>query len=67
MLQATICDDVALDTLTFCEDRLGPAEVNVSRGQIIEALVIAGIIFDEGGDLPLAIARQVIVVGSRIP
>lgn len=64
MLQATVCDGVALDTLTFCEDRLSSAEVDVSRGQIVDALVIAGMIvmFDEGGDLPLEIARQVIVV-----
>ncbi len=59
MLQATVCDGGKLDALTFCEDRLGPAEVDVSRGQIVDALVIADMIvmFDEGGDLPLEIAR----------
>ena len=55
MLQATVCDGVALDALTFGEDSLSPAEVDISRGQIADALVIADMIvmFDEGGDLPL--------------
>ena len=48
-----------LDALTFGEDRLGSAEVDVSRGQIVDALVIADmiVVFDEGGDLPFEIAR----------
>ena len=64
MLQATVCDGVAFDALTFCEDGLSSAEVDISRGQIVDALVTADMIvmFDEGGDLPLEIARQVIVV-----
>jgi hypothetical protein len=40
MLQATVCDGVAFDALTFCEDRLSSAEVDVSRGQIVDVLVI---------------------------
>lgn len=63
MLQATVCDGVALDALTFCEDGLGPAEVDASRGQIVDTLVTADkiVMLDEGGDLSLTIVRQVIV------
>jgi hypothetical protein len=62
MLQATVCDRVALDAVSFCENRLGPAEVDVSRGQIVDALMIADMIvmLDEGADLPLEIARQIV-------
>ena len=64
MLQATVCDGGKLDALAFCEDRLGPAEVDVGRGEVVDALVIADVIvvLDEGGDLPFEIAGQVIVV-----
>ena len=64
MLQAAVCDGCTLDAFTFGEDRLSPAEVDVGRGEIIEALVIADvvIVLDEGFDLPLEIAGQVIVL-----
>ena len=64
MLQATVCDGCTLDALTFGEDCLGPAEVDVGRGEIVDALVIADVVvvLDEGADLPFEIAGQVIVV-----
>ena len=73
MLQATVCDGVAFDALTLGQDFRGSAEVDVSRGQIVDALVIADMIvmFDEGGDLPLGMASSVVddrdleVVGQR--
>jgi hypothetical protein len=63
MLQATVCDGLALNALTFGEDGLGPAEVDVSRGQIVDTLVIVDVIvvLDEGADLRLEIARQAIL------
>lgn len=53
MLQATVCGD-----------GLGPVEVDVGWGQIVDAFMIAVVIIvlDEGADLPLEIARQVVVV-----
>ena len=64
MLQATVCDGSKLDAFAFCEDRLRSAEVDVSRREVVDALMIADVIvvLDEGGDLPFEIARQVIVV-----
>jgi hypothetical protein len=64
MLQATVCDCLALDPLAFEEDGLPASEVDVSRGKIVEALVIAGMVVvrHEGGDLAFEIAGQVVVL-----
>ncbi len=53
MLQATVCDCLALDPFAFEEDGLSAPEVDVSRGEIVEALVIAGMVVvrHEGGDI----------------
>ena len=44
MLQAVIGDCLAFDPFTFEEDGLGPSEVDVSRGEIAQALMIAGVV-----------------------
>ena len=64
MLQATVCDCLALDPFAFEEDGLGPSEVDVGRGEIAEALVIAGMVVmrHEGRDLTFEIAGQVVVL-----
>jgi hypothetical protein len=41
MLQATVCDCLALDPFAVEEDGLSAPEVDVSWGKIVEALVIA--------------------------
>ncbi len=53
MLQTTICDGLAFDPFAFEEDGLGPPEVDVSRSEIAEALVIASmvVVLDESRDL----------------
>jgi hypothetical protein len=50
MLQAAVCDGVTLDAFAFCEDRLGPAEVDIGWCEVVDALMIADLIvvFDEG-------------------
>src|SRR6478672_71871 len=64
MLQAAVSDGGALDTIAFGEDRLCPAEVNVSRREIVDAFVITDVVvvLDEGADLSFEISRQVIVI-----
>ena len=64
MLQATVCECLALDPFAFEEDGLSASEVDVSRGKIVEALVIAGMVVvrHEGGDLAFEIAGQVVVL-----
>ena len=41
MLQATVCDCLLLDPFAFEEDGLSAFEVDVSRGKIVEALMMA--------------------------
>ena len=63
MLQATVCDCLALDPFAFEEDDLGSSEVDVGRREIAQALVIAGMVVmsHEGRDLTFEIAGQVVV------
>ena len=60
VLQATVCDCLALDPFAFEEDGLSAPEVDVSWGKIVEALVIAGmvVVSHEGRDLTFEIAAQ---------
>ena len=64
MLQATVGDCLALDPFAFEEDGLSPSEVDVSRREIVQALVIAGMVVmrHEGRDLAFEIAGQVVVL-----
>jgi hypothetical protein len=53
MLQAAVCYDCTRDASTLDEDCFGPAEVDVGRGEIVQALVITDVVvvLDEGVDL----------------
>jgi hypothetical protein len=64
MLQATVCDCLALDPFAFEEDGLGAPEVDVGGGKIVEALVIAGMVVmrHEGRDLAFEVAGEVVVL-----
>ncbi|MGY4403892.1 hypothetical protein ACVIYL_004695 [Bradyrhizobium sp. USDA 3315] len=64
MLQAAVRDGVALDAFAFCEDHPSPAEVDIGRREVIDALMAADVIvvFDEGPDLSFEVAGQVVVV-----
>ena len=64
MFQTTIGDGLAFDPFAFEEDGLGPPEVNVSRSEIAEALVIASmvVVLDEGRDLAFEIAGWVVML-----
>ena len=64
MLQTAIGDGLALDPFAFEEDGLSAPEVDVSRSEIAEALVIAGmvVVLDEGRDLAFEIAGLVVVL-----
>src|ERR1700729_3265914 len=64
VLQATVCDCLALDPFAFEEDGLSALEVDVSWGKIVEALVIAGMVVmrHEGRDLAFEVAGQVVVL-----
>ena len=63
MEQAALSDGLAFDPFPFQHDGMAAPEVNVGRGQIAEALVVAAVIvvFDEGRDLGFKITRQEVV------
>ena len=64
MLQATAGDGLAFDPFAFEEDALGPSKIDVGGREIVEALVISGVIIslDESRDLPFEISRQIIML-----
>ena len=53
--QAPLADDRSLDALSFFKDGWASAEVDIGRGQIIDALVIpdGAVVLDEVVDLGL--------------
>ena len=57
-------DGSALDALPLQQDSLPPAEIDISRGQIVQALVIAPVVIllDKLLDLSLQRARQIIIL-----
>jgi hypothetical protein len=59
VLQATVRDGGKFDASAFCENRLGPAEVDVCRRQVVDTFMVAGVIvvLDEGANLSFEIAR----------
>ena len=64
MLQAAVGDGLAFDPFAFEEDAFGPSKIDVTGREIVEALVISGVIvpLDEDGDLPFEVAGQVVVL-----
>src|SRR5271157_3975282 len=64
MLQAAVGDGLAFDPFAFEEDAFGPSKIDVSGREIVEALVISGVIvpLDEGGDLPFEVAGQIVML-----
>ncbi len=64
MLQAPMLDGLSCDPFSFQRDGLAPPEVDVDRGQIVQALMITVVVVvsDEGLDLGFEIARQIVVL-----
>src|ERR687891_2750162 len=64
VLQAALLDGVSLDRFSFQQNGPASPEVDVGRRQIVEALVVSAVIvvLDEGGDLPLEITLQEVVL-----
>ena len=63
MQQAPLLDGLSFDAIALEQDRLSAAEVDVGRGEIAEALVVAAmvVVLDEGRNPAFEIARQVVV------
>ena len=64
MEQAALLDGLPLDAFAVEQDGLGAAEVDVGRGKVAQALVVAlvVVVVDEGCDLGFEIAGQAVVL-----
>lgn len=64
MHQASLLEGVSLDALAFEQDALRPAEVNISGGQVSQALVVAPVVvvLDEHLNLGFEVAGQMVVL-----
>jgi hypothetical protein len=60
MHQAALFDGLCFDLLSLSEDGLGPAEVDVGRCEVSEALVVALVIvvLDEAGESERTLADE---------
>ena len=63
VVQAAQSDGLSFDPFAFDEDGFAAAEVDVSRGEIVEALVVSAMIvmFDEGRDLGFEVFLKEVV------
>ena len=63
MQQAAVLDGLSFDPFPLHEDCLAAPEVDVGRRQVADALVVTKVIIvgDEGIDLGLEVAGQVVV------
>ena len=63
MKQAALFDGFAFDPFPFQRDDIAAPEVDVGRGEIVEALVVAAVVvmIDERRDLPFEITWQEVV------
>src|SRR6266403_3440368 len=62
--QASVLDGLSFDPFSFQQDGLAAPEVDVSRGEIGDGLVVSQVIVvgDKGGDLGVEIAGQIVVL-----
>ena len=63
VLQTTVGDGLSFDSFSFCQDGGAAPEVDVGRGEVADALVVAAVVVvvDERRDLGLEIARQEVI------
>src|SRR5947208_13765454 len=63
VLQAAVSNGLSLDPFSFGHDGWAASEVDVGRGEIVDALVVAAVVVvvDEGRDLGFEIAGQEVI------
>src|SRR6516162_6665660 len=62
--QASVLDGLSFDPFSFQQDGLSAPEVDVGRGEVGDGLVVSQVVVvgDEGADLGLEIAGQIVVL-----
>jgi hypothetical protein len=58
MHQAALLDGPALDALALQQNGLPPAEIDISRGQIVQALVVAPVVIPLDECLNIGLKRN---------
>jgi hypothetical protein len=48
VLQAAIGNGLPFDPFPFCQDGRAPSEVDIRRGEVVDALVVAAMVADSG-------------------
>ena len=63
VVQAAVSDGVSFDPFAFEQDGLAASEVDVGRGEIVEALVVSAmvVVLDEGRDLGFEVFLEEVV------
>ena len=63
MLQAAVGDGLSFDPFSFCQDGWTASEVDVGRGEVVDALVVAAMVVvgNKSRDLGFEIAGQEVV------
>ena len=63
VLQTAFGNGLSFDPFSCCQNGWPASEINVSRGEIVDALVIAVVVvvIDKGGELSFEIAGQEIL------
>ena len=64
VMQASAFDSLSFDSISLFQDGLAPSEVDIGRGQILDALVIAVVVvvIDEGFNAGLKISGEEVVI-----
>ena len=64
IVQSTFRDDLSFDPFSFRQNRIFTPEVDVSRGQVLQALMVSPtiVVIDEHLDLLFKIARQKVIL-----
>ncbi len=68
MSQAAVLDCLFLDPLPFSENGFVAAEVDISRSNVVQALVVSlvVVIVDEGANLALEVAGKIVVSNKTL-
>lgn len=68
VVQATVSDCLQFDASPFGQDGFAGLEVDISRGQVVDALVVAVVVVvvDEGGDGGLQVTFEEVVFQHNV-
>ena len=68
MLQSAVCDSLSFDPFSLCQDGGPASEVDVGRGEIVDAFVVAAVVVvgDEGFDPGFEAAMYSLIESAKL-